>query len=65
MSDTPIHHVSDTAIWVAACRAQDSRRPAALFHDRFADQLVGALLRLATSYRPSSLISCNFPAHNL
>ena len=62
MSDTPIHHVADTAIWSPPAAP---RIPAALFHDRFADQLVGALLRLATSYRPSSLISCNVPAHNL
>jgi len=41
MSDTPIQHVSDTAIWVAAYRAEETHRPDALFHDRFAELLVG------------------------
>ncbi|HET7921608.1 MAG TPA: SAM-dependent methyltransferase [Gammaproteobacteria bacterium] len=37
----PIRHVSDTALWVAAYRAQESERPDALFYDPFAGQLAG------------------------
>ncbi len=36
-----IQHVSDTAIWVAYYRALESKRPDALFHDKFAEILVG------------------------
>jgi methyltransferase (TIGR00027 family) len=41
MPDTLIQHVSDTAIWVAAYRAWETKRPDALFQDPFADRLVG------------------------
>lgn len=36
-----IQHVSDTAIWVAFCRAQESSRPDALVRDPLAKALVG------------------------
>jgi methyltransferase (TIGR00027 family) len=36
-----IHHISDTALWIAAYRAQESRRPDAVFNDHFADRLAG------------------------
>jgi methyltransferase (TIGR00027 family) len=36
-----IENVSDTARWVAMYRAQESRRPDALFHDPFAERLAG------------------------
>lgn len=39
--DGTIHHVSDTALWVAYYRAQESERPDALFHDPYAKVLVG------------------------
>jgi methyltransferase (TIGR00027 family) len=39
--DTPIQHVSDTAIWVATFRAQETERPDALFRDPLARRLVG------------------------
>lgn len=39
--DAPIRNVSDTAIWVAMYRAQESERPDALFHDPFARRLAG------------------------
>ncbi len=39
-SETPIQHVTDTAFWVAAHRAQESARPDALFHDPLAARLV-------------------------
>lgn len=41
MADTPITHVSDTALWVAYYRAQESLRPDALFKDPLAEKLVG------------------------
>ncbi len=43
MSATPgtIENVSDTARWVAFYRAQESDRPDAHFHDRFARRLAG------------------------
>jgi methyltransferase (TIGR00027 family) len=39
MSD--IENISDTALWVAAYRALESRRPDALFNDPFAEKLAG------------------------
>jgi methyltransferase (TIGR00027 family) len=36
-----INHVSDTAIWVAMYRAQESKRADAVFHDPFAELLAG------------------------
>ena len=43
MSDAtnPIRNVSDTALWVAMYRAQESERPDALFKDPFARRLAG------------------------
>lgn len=41
MEDTSIKHVSDTAIWVATYRAEESERPNALFKDPLARVLVG------------------------
>lgn len=40
-NDLAIQHVSDTALWVAVYRAQESERPDALFHDPFARRLAG------------------------
>lgn len=40
MSET-IHDVSDTALWVAVYRAQETARPDALFHDPIAARLAG------------------------
>lgn len=37
----PVEHISDTARWVAAFRAEESERPDALFHDPYARQLAG------------------------
>jgi methyltransferase (TIGR00027 family) len=39
-STTPIQHVSDTAIWMAAYRAMETERPDALFQDPMAKLLV-------------------------
>ena len=36
-----ITHISDTALWVATYRAQESARPDALFHDPLAGRLAG------------------------
>lgn len=36
-----INDVTDTAIWVAAYRAEESERKDALFHDQFASALIG------------------------
>lgn len=41
MADAKVEHVSDTALWVAHYRAQESRRPDALFSDPLAERLVG------------------------
>ena len=41
MAESPIEHVSDTALWVAACRALESERPDALFRDPLAARLAG------------------------
>jgi methyltransferase (TIGR00027 family) len=40
--DEKIHHVSDTAIWVAQYRAEESARKDAAFHDPYAQKLVGS-----------------------
>jgi methyltransferase (TIGR00027 family) len=37
----PIHHISDTARWVAHYRAMETERPDAIFHDPFAARLAG------------------------
>jgi methyltransferase (TIGR00027 family) len=37
----PIHNISDTALWVAIFRAEESERPDAVFHDPFARRLAG------------------------
>lgn len=41
MEHTTIHDVSDTALWVAVYRAQESERPDALFKDPYAKMLAG------------------------
>lgn len=41
MENTPIRHVSDTAVWVATFRARETERPDALFRDPLARMLVG------------------------
>ncbi|MGH9476363.1 MAG: class I SAM-dependent methyltransferase [Terriglobales bacterium] len=41
LDDPAIRTVSDTALWVAVYRAQESERPDALFHDPFARLLAG------------------------
>lgn len=41
MSESPIEHVSDTAIWVATYRARETERPDALFRDPLAKVLAG------------------------
>ena len=37
----PLRHISDTALWVAAYRAEESERDDALFHDPHASELTG------------------------
>jgi methyltransferase (TIGR00027 family) len=39
--DSAITSVADTALWVAAFRAKETRRPDAAFHDRLASMLAG------------------------
>ena len=41
MADSTLRDVSDTALWVAVYRAQESNRPDALFRDPFALKLAG------------------------
>jgi methyltransferase (TIGR00027 family) len=38
---TAIEHVSDTALWVAFYRAEETKRPDALFRDPLAEKLIG------------------------
>jgi len=40
-SQTPIQHVTDTAVWVAYYRDLESRRPDALFQDPYAKHMMG------------------------
>src|SRR5947208_1802263 len=40
-ADEPTRDVSDTALWVAIYRAQESERKDALFHDPYARRLAG------------------------
>src|SRR4051794_14538817 len=41
MTDTPIQHVSDTALWVATFRANETQKADHLFEDPLAERLVG------------------------
>ncbi|MGH9486380.1 MAG: class I SAM-dependent methyltransferase [Terriglobales bacterium] len=41
LEEPAIRNVSDTALWVALYRAQESERPDALFHDPYARRLAG------------------------
>lgn len=41
MSEQAVRNISDTALWVAIYRAQESERKDALFHDPFARRLAG------------------------
>jgi methyltransferase (TIGR00027 family) len=47
-----IENVSDTALWVATYRAQESERPDALFQDRLAAHLAGERGRLIAAKMP-------------
>jgi methyltransferase (TIGR00027 family) len=40
-TENPIRNVSDTALWVAICRARESERPDAIFDDPYARRLGG------------------------
>jgi methyltransferase (TIGR00027 family) len=40
-SANPIRHISDTALWVAMYRAEESERADAVFHDSYARKLAG------------------------
>jgi len=39
--DTPLRHISDTALWVAVYRAEESERTDAVFRDPYASKLAG------------------------
>src|SRR4051812_38059191 len=52
MVDTPISHVSDTALWVAAFRAFESERPDSLYHDPYAGVLSGERGRVMAREMP-------------
>jgi methyltransferase (TIGR00027 family) len=54
MEDSTIHHVSDTALWVAHYRAVESARSDALFHDPFAARLAGERGRRIASHMGST-----------
>ena len=40
-SPPPLRHISDTALWVAVYRAQESERTDAVFRDPYASTLAG------------------------
>lgn len=52
MPTSTIHHVSDTAFLVAYCRALESARPDALFHDPLAERLAGEKGKAITAAFP-------------
>jgi methyltransferase (TIGR00027 family) len=49
-----IRHLSDTALWVAACRAIESERPDALFRDPLAARLAGERGRRMATTMPDA-----------
>jgi methyltransferase (TIGR00027 family) len=49
-----INHVSDTALWVAMYRAQESKRADAVFHDPLAERLAGERGRKMVDSTPHS-----------
>ena len=51
--ESPIRDVSDTALWVAIYRADESKRKDALFHDPYADRLAGERGRQIVASIPS------------
>src|SRR5258708_39823095 len=51
--DEPIRDVSDTALWVAVYRAEESERKDALFHDPYARRLAGERGRRIVESIPS------------
>ncbi|NOT78060.1 MAG: class I SAM-dependent methyltransferase [Bacteriovoracaceae bacterium] len=53
-SKNEINHVSDTALWVAAYRALESKKTNALFKDEFAQILIGQLGKGLASYTQGS-----------
>lgn len=57
MTETPITHVSDTALWVAAFRAIESDRPDALFQDSLAAALTGDKGRAIANSMPHAKIT--------
>lgn len=52
--DGTIHHVTDTALWVAHYRAEETERPDALFRDPWAKALVGERGRKIAEFMKSS-----------
>lgn len=54
LSDQEVNHVSDTAFWIAYLRAEESKRPDALFHDAFAGKLAGQRGKQITKNMPST-----------
>jgi methyltransferase (TIGR00027 family) len=57
MSESTIQHVSDTAFLVAHCRAAESARPDALFHDPLAARLAGEKGRAIAESFPTAAMT--------
>lgn len=53
-SEQKINHVSDTAFWVSYLRAEESKRPDALFQDTFAELLAGERGKQIAKQMPAS-----------
>ncbi len=57
MAESPVRNVSDTALWVAAYRAQESARRKPLFVDRLAERVAGERGRAIVAAAPRKLRS--------
>lgn len=57
MADSLIENVSDTAFWIAHCRALETERPDALFHDPLARLLAGDRGKKITEAMPVRFIT--------
>ena len=54
MAEGQIQHVSDTALWVAGCRALETERPDSMFRDPLAAGLAGARGRQIANSMPNA-----------
>ena len=60
-SANPIRHISDTALWVAVYRAEESERADAVFRDPYARRLLADRVRNPRCCRSSCIETCSSP----